>query len=963
VIVHSGGVSSGHYYTFVRMWDSDGKTQWVKFDDECVTFCSQEAAVQDNYGGEDLNVTNYFSFPPHELRQRDLPSTPRIHNAYMLSYVRVDQEKELLTAPLLNKEEPKYRALIDRCLREAKLAEERRRARYEQMMRVEVKLMFERDLMKMKGFWPMPDEFPITETMKISRDDHTEELLRDALELPPLAQAQVQEEHIALFVLTQRKTRQLRFKYLPLSDALKCHTTDTHLTVLVMVSQGYDPQTLEPGGDSEEVPHQLSNWTEELILLVVKYFCPVKQVIVTLGCYYSELSEPLKAMLHPSSPWLAQRLLPYVQRGEVADPPATQWQCWEEWGRAPKEIKPLNIEKSMKEEGLYCGDVVIWQPLSACGPRRPGADEEEVLPTVRDFAELCMNHLRVMVRLMSAEAPLCPEGIPSQLELGQPLPPGLVRPISEATEGSQEVPGQVTCLEMTIDVRWHTDQLARKILQALQLEQAEGKRFWVFDGGAPSASRNAAMYHSKDRAPFPSLTQVGWNRAQSPRRVLHAVLLPDPPEGHSVAVHFFDTVREVGACILTMQEETNGQNGRPQGCFAVSPKKLLASARQFLKTEGKEELRPETRESIAEAYCSLGPWEQPDRVVQVGSQACEESTCFIAGVWPVLFAWFGFTLVGLSTSCNAYRHLLNFTRPDLQPHVLRIILVGPIYAFSASLCLSMSESACFFVRSVRDIWEAVVIYSFLTLIIEYMGGEHLCLHSISQNDEAVPHLFPFSLCLPPIATGSMIRVPKMGALQFVAVKPIVAVISIVVYACGQLHNWYYQWTLFVIYNISYSVALYALYLIYWSSHEQEALQSKRPLLKFVSVKMIVFLTFWQALLLPLAPLPGSSSRWEDFILSIEMIIFGVLMNIAFTWREFSTAAPCAPRLGQGAGGCVDLMDLDAKPPGNPQDAQSGAPECKDSEGSPPSSELAGAVKVHGFRGSWSLSRNRRTKHA
>ncbi|CAJ1347407.1 unnamed protein product [Effrenium voratum] len=727
---------------------------------------------------------------------------------------------------------------------------------------VKVKLMFERDLMKMKGFWPMPDEFPITETMKISRDDHTEELLRDALELPPLAQAQVQEEHIALFVLTQRKTRQLRFKYLPLSDALKCHTTDTHLTVLVMVSQGYDPQTLEPGGDSEEVPHQLSNWTEELILLVVKYFCPVKQVIVTLGCYYSELSEPLKAMLHPSSPWLAQRLLPYVQRGEVADPPAAQWQCWEEWGRAPKEIKPLNIEKSMKEEGLYCGDVVIWQPLSACGPRRPGADEEEVLPTVRDFAELCMNHLRVMVRLMSAEAPLCPEGIPSQLELGQPLPPGLVRPISEATEGSQEVPGQVTCLEMTIDVRWHTDQLARKILQALQLEQAEGKRFWVFDSGAPSASRNAAMYHSK---------------------------------------------------ALCSKVESG----------------TVASARPACSPEHREG-RP-----------ALGTTQ----------------------VWPVLFAWFGFTLVGLSTSCNAYRHLLNFTRPDLQPHVLRIILVGPIYAFSASLCLSMSESACFFVRSVRDIWEAVVIYSFLTLIIEYMGGEHLCLHSISQNDEAVPHLFPFSLCLPPIATGSMIRVPKMGALQFVAVKPIVAVISIVVYACGQLHNWYYQWTLFVIYNISYSVALYALYLIYWSSHEQEALQSKRPLLKFVSVKMIVFLTFWQALLLPLAPLPGSSSRWEDFILSIEMIIFGVLMNIAFTWREFSTAAPCAPRLGQGAGGCVDLMDLDAKPPGNPQDAQSGAPECKDSEGSPPSSELAGAVKVHGFRGSWSLSRNRRTKHA
>eukprot|EP00913_Durusdinium_trenchii_P016429 g15443.t1 len=213
-----------------------------------------------------------------------------------------------------------------------------------------------------------------------------------------------------------------------------------------------------------------------------------------------------------------------------------------------------------------------------------------------------------------------------------------------------------------------------------------------------------------------------------------------------------------------------------------------------------------------------------------------DSHCFISGAWPVLTAWLGFTIVGLSTCSNAYRHLLNFTRPDLQPHVLRIILVGPIYAFSASLCLSVGESECFFIRSVRDIWEAVVIYSFLTLIIEYMGGEHLCLHSISQNDEAVPHLFPLSLCLPPIATGSMIRMPKMGALQFVAVKPVVAVISIIVYACGQLHakssacrlrlqwptssatkNWYYQWTLFVIYNISYSVALYALASDFWSS--------------------------------------------------------------------------------------------------------------------------------------------------
>jgi len=293
------------------------------------------------------------------------------------------------------------------------------------------------------------------------------------------------------------------------------------------------------------------------------------------------------------------------------------------------------------------------------------------------------------------------------------------------------------------------------------------------------------------------------------------------------------------------------------------------------------------------------------------------ATGFIVGPWPLAAAWVSFSFVTLGTARNACRHLVNYTRPDLQPHVLRIILVGPLYAFSAALCLSMTESACFFIRSVRDIWEAVVIYSFLTLIVEYMGGEHLCLHSIAQREEAVPHLFPFNLCLPPIPTASMIRVPKIGALQFVAVKPVVALLSIIVFAFGGLGNWYYQWSLFIVYNISYSVALYALYLVYWASHEHQALQSKRPLLKFISVKMIVFLTFWQALLLPKAPLPGSSSRWEDLILSVEMVVFSILMNIAFSWTEFNAGLRGTDRCSQGnnqnfskpdTGDLIDLGD-------------------------------------------------------
>jgi len=54
----------------------------------------------------------------------------------------------------------------------------------------------------------------------------------------------------------------------------------------------------------------------------------------------------------------------------------------------------------------------------------------------------------------------------------------------------------------------------------------------------------------------------------------------------------------------------------------------------------------------------------------------------------------------------------------------------------------------------------------------------------------------------------------------------------------------------------------------------------------LSVKMVVFLTFWQALLMPYAPIPGDHERWEDLLLVLETVIFSWLLNSAFSWMEF-----------------------------------------------------------------------------
>lgn len=53
----------------------------------------------------------------------------------------------------------------------------------------------------------------------------------------------------------------------------------------------------------------------------------------------------------------------------------------------------------------------------------------------------------------------------------------------------------------------------------------------------------------------------------------------------------------------------------------------------------------------------------------------------------------------------------------------------------------------------------------------------------------------------------------------------------------------YLW-ITVFYNITYSMALYALLLFYLGTHE--LLAPFNPLIKFILVKSIIFLTFWQA---------------------------------------------------------------------------------------------------------------------
>uniref|UniRef100_A0A3B6EIK6 Ubiquitin carboxyl-terminal hydrolase n=1 Tax=Triticum aestivum TaxID=4565 RepID=A0A3B6EIK6_WHEAT len=90
VLVHSGGVSGGHYYAFIRPTLSN---QWYKFDDERVTKEDTKRALEEQYGGEEeLPHTN------PGLNMNPLKFT-KYSNAYMLVYIR-ESDKEKIVCDL-----------------------------------------------------------------------------------------------------------------------------------------------------------------------------------------------------------------------------------------------------------------------------------------------------------------------------------------------------------------------------------------------------------------------------------------------------------------------------------------------------------------------------------------------------------------------------------------------------------------------------------------------------------------------------------------------------------------------------------------------------------------------------------------------------------------------------------------------------------------------------------------------
>lgn len=253
---------------------------------------------------------------------------------------------------------------------------------------------------------------------------------------------------------------------------------------------------------------------------------------------------------------------------------------------------------------------------------------------------------------------------------------------------------------------------------------------------------------------------------------------------------------------------------------------------------------------------------------------------------------------------------MHYTKPQEQRSIIRILVIVPVYAVFSFLTLLLPSRVVFF-ESFRDVWEAVVVYSFLTLMLEYCGGENSCLSVIMNHPGSITHPWPLNCCLPPIGLGSrFFRWCKRATLQFVIIKPIFVILNLTFLQLGKFDDPTYQLVLSIVYNTSYTVALYSLLLFYKATHSHPGLVKRNPLYKFLAVKMVVFATYYQSIIIAIDAFgltEEQSHSWNSFLLCCEMVVFAMLHSFSFSYKEYLTSLR-SPQHGKsnGASGGFDL---------------------------------------------------------
>ncbi len=303
-----------------------------------------------------------------------------------------------------------------------------------------------------------------------------------------------------------------------------------------------------------------------------------------------------------------------------------------------------------------------------------------------------------------------------------------------------------------------------------------------------------------------------------------------------------------------------------------------------------------------------------------------------------------FTLLGcLISMWHLTSHLRHYYKPDVQRRIMAVLWMVPIYGITSWLSLVLPDYAAYF-GSIRDFYEAYAIYTFIALliaIVEDGKGMTLLLTNLTHRlidercayEEALRtgvYPLPKQTLSPPwpccydssrparVATTWLYQC-KLMAMQFVLLKPVLAAIPFICWTFNYDYNargimlpqsteqsngdhvtyqmgfQYLDWRsvkLYVLFvsNASVSIAFYALLTFYHGLEKDLAWCNPWP--KFLCIKGVVFMTFWQGLAIQFMASTGimhskQAIQIQNLLTCIEMLLASLAHFYIFPYHEWA----------------------------------------------------------------------------
>lgn len=253
-------------------------------------------------------------------------------------------------------------------------------------------------------------------------------------------------------------------------------------------------------------------------------------------------------------------------------------------------------------------------------------------------------------------------------------------------------------------------------------------------------------------------------------------------------------------------------------------------------------------------------------------------------------------------------HLANYRKPFQQRLMLRIQLIVPLFALSCYCMITIPESVLvkYLIVPLREVYEAFVIYTFFSLLTGMLGGErHIII--VTTGREPVQHPGFVRYLLPDLDISDLhtfLNI-KRGILQYVWLKPAMS-FGILFFEAVGIYDMndvsvtsVYLWVM-ILYNASVSLSLYCL-AIFWKILWTD-LKPYNPVGKFLCVKLIIFASYWQGILLAVlnfaGVLPQSAATEKDnniglaiqnALLCVEMIPFAIGHWFSFSYVPFTVS--------------------------------------------------------------------------